>query len=124
MKKVETKVTEVNRLCLQIKKGRAKTYSLTLKDEDGVAVDLTSKTVNFRVRKKYNDDDGLVIDKSMTVADDPTTGIASVTISSVETGSLIAGEYIGEIIVSGTSDSYAIKFYDFYDFDYEVLKSI
>lgn len=124
MKKVKTKVIETNRLELEIKKGRSKTYTLNLKDEDGNAIDLTSKTVNFRLRKTFDDSAGLVIDKTMTIDSDPTTGIAEVSISSTETDSLTTGKYIGEIIVSGTSDSFAVKFDDFYDFDYCVLKSI
>ena len=82
-------MTDPNEITLEIKKGATESYEIQILDEDKSPIDITGWTIFFTIKKKKSDtDDQAVISKTITTFDDPTSGIASVTLTSTETYNL------------------------------------
>jgi len=100
---------------INLKQGEAKTLTITVKDSDGVAVDLSAATLLLGVKKSKadpeyafskEDDD---FDKEQAAS-----GIVSVNLTAEETDQE-AGKYIGELQCSWTGPPAVIdKSADFY----------
>jgi hypothetical protein len=78
---------------LTIIKGTDLPYTITFKDDDGEAIDITDWTINFMVKEDINDDDAKIT-KSVTSHTNPTQGITTLTIDRADTSGLSTGNYI------------------------------
>ena len=65
---------------------------LTFEESDGTPVDLTGGTVKFTVRPAL--DEAVILSKEVTTHTDPTNGKTQVSLTSTETDSLEAGNYV------------------------------
>lgn len=73
---------------------------VTLKDEDGLAIDLTGATVFFTVKENESDaDTSAVITEDVTSHTDPTNGETSIEVSDTETDDVDPGTYYYDIQV-------------------------
>lgn len=87
-----------------IKRGNAKTYSVTLKDKNGNAVDVTGWTVYFTVKKSVNDKDSkAVISKTVTFTD-ALNGIGKVTFTAADTDKTEGTYYYDVKVINATGD--------------------
>lgn len=78
---------------LSIFKGDDKTWTITFKDVDGDAIDLTGKTLFFTIKTiKTDPDTSALIRKDINSHTNPTGGITALTLSHDETD-LTAGIY-------------------------------
>jgi hypothetical protein len=83
---MSTNTTQNN---IEVFRGDSFGTQMEFTDDDGVAIDITGWTIFFTIKKKKSDtDDQAVISKTITTFDDPTSGIASVTLTSTETYNL------------------------------------
>ena len=74
---------------LDIYEGEDKTWTVTITDSTGTAVDITGYTFLFTVKRKLNDSDGnALMQKEFTSHSDPTNGITEIIINSADTGGL------------------------------------
>ena len=79
---------------LNIYEGEDKTWSVTIKDSDGVVMDITGYTFLFVIKNNRDDTDAnAVIKKEITSHSDPTNGITQITIDSADTSGK-SGEYL------------------------------
>lgn len=86
---------------------RGDTFSktLTFKDSDGVAIDITGWTLWVTLKKSEDDkDEDAVVQEEVTVHSDPTHGITSFTISATETAGLL-GMYYFDVQVKRSDDT-------------------
>ena len=88
---------------LEVWKGRHIDYTLTLKDQDAVVVNISSSTIKFMVKKNITDlDADAVITKTsaggteITIDDGP-RGICTVYLTPVDTRSLTSGDYYWDV---------------------------
>ena len=71
---------------LSIYRGDNKTYSLTFKDGDGVAIDITGWTIFFTAKEhSYDADADAIITKDVTSHTNPTEGLSALVLSAVDT---------------------------------------
>lgn len=80
---------------LEIQKGNICSVTLTFKDEDGDAYDLTDKTVFFTMKDLDDfetDDDDAIITKDISSHTDPTGGITILTLTATQTD-VTVGKY-------------------------------
>lgn len=81
-------------------KNRTITRAITVKNSSGVAINLTGLHVYFTVKRTLDDDvtdTNAVIVKDISVHDDPTNGITSVTITGADTQNLDVGKYFFDV---------------------------
>lgn len=81
---------------LQIIQGDSKSYNLTFRNTAGVALDISTWTIYFTVKRAFSDADADAI-LLKTVAPgqhtDPTHGITVVALDTTDTGTLSRGNY-------------------------------
>lgn len=91
---------------LQIIRGDSQEITTTFEDENGVAINLTGKTVFFTVRDinciSSSDDTDAIITKKITVHSDPTHGITKITLTKDDTNQEIKSYFYDLQIVSGS----------------------
>lgn len=86
-----------------------RTYSLTFKDSDGNAIDITNWTVWMTIKKDIGATDGeAVIQKEVTSHDDPTNGKTSVKLEDIDTDGLGGFYFYDFQITDGNGDKYTI----------------
>lgn len=80
---------------IEMIRGDTRTITATFVDSDGTALDLTGGTVFFTVNAspEPTDDTTAVVQKDVTSFDAPTTGVATITLSSSDTNSVTPGTY-------------------------------
>lgn len=81
----------------EIIQGDDETITVTFKDEDGVAINITGYTVFFTMKKRPDDDSDdsdAPIKKTVTSHTDPTHGITVVNLTSAETALLEPRRYV------------------------------
>lgn len=89
-------------------RGDDKTFQITVKDADGVAVNITGATLTFSVKIDPNEPTPLILKDSSDNTEidltDPTNGIAEIYLVPADTRDLEAGTYVYDvqIITSGT----------------------
>ena len=75
-------------------RGDSKSYNLTFKDSDGVAIDITGYTIKFTVKENKDDTQAnAIIKKVVTTHSDPTNGITAVTLSTSDTDLTVKDYY-------------------------------
>lgn len=92
---------------LTIIRGDSENITVTFKDNDDVAVNLTGKTVFFTVKKlediNEDDDASAIIKKEITTHSAPTSGETIIVLTTTDTDQA-PGEYVYDLqIVSGTT---------------------
>jgi len=99
---------------ITLKQGEAKTLRITVKDADGVAVDLSAATLTLGV-KKAKADAAYAIEKDDAdfTKTEAASGIISVDFTEEETD-LAEGTYIGELKCSWSNGAVIDKSDDFY----------
>ena len=101
------------------KKGDDVTLSLTFKDAEGNAIDITNYTVYFMLkRNKYDADNAAAITKTITSHSDPTHGITAISLSATETAAL-SGTYYYNIVYKTKATGGVIKTVDSGVFTFE-----
>ncbi len=86
----------MDEVCLEIKRGQSKSYTLYFKDEDGVVIDITGYTVIFTVKEKIDDlDSAAKIKKTITTHTDPTNGESQISLTSTDCNLL--GNYLYDL---------------------------
>jgi len=89
---------------LSIIRGDTTVFTLTLTDQAGAAVNLTSTTVFFTVKESLADaDDDALIAKSTDSHSNPSGGVTAITLTSTDTA-ITPGAYIYDIQVKNTTD--------------------
>lgn len=78
------------------KQGATWYFTLSVKDEDDVAIDLTGYTARGQIRRKYTSED-FIEEFTCALAVDPTTGIINVLLSDSETDLIAKGKYVYDI---------------------------
>jgi len=79
---------------LSIYEGEDKTWTVTIVDSAGDAIDITGYTFLFVVKTKIDDSDSdAVISKEITSHSDPTNGVTQIAIDSSDTAN-ISGKYV------------------------------
>ena len=85
-------------------RGDDKTFQLTVKDSDDVAVDITGATLNFSLKRDPNETSSLVTKSTDTVTEidltDPTNGIAEIYLVPSDTRDLSAGTYVYDVQIT------------------------
>jgi hypothetical protein len=89
---------------LSMTRGDTQTFTLTLVDGSGDPLDLTDVALTFTAKRRYSDsdDDAVIrktVDDGIVVDEDPTTGLATVTIDPPDTSSLTARSLVWDIQV-------------------------
>ena len=93
---------QARNILMDIYQGDSVPYEITVLDGySNEVVDLTGYLVKFKVKKKPTDAN-YVIDKNCTIAS-PTTGIATVTLSTAETSALNNYQYTAYVIYTDES---------------------
>lgn len=96
-----------NNSTIIVNRGDDTGLTLTFKDENGVAVDLTGSTLFFTVKNgdyaDEADDTDAEIAKEVTTHDDPTNGITSVSLTNSDTD-LEAGDYVYDFQLKDSSN--------------------
>lgn len=77
--------------------GTTKTINITVKDADGVAVDLTGGTI-YLTLKNAIDDAVPVIQKNVTVHTDPTAGVSQIVVDPADTADKDSVTYLFDIM--------------------------
>jgi len=97
---------------IEIYKGAAKDYILTVVDSSNVAVDLTSALVTMTVRKEACHASALFTKTTADIAEiektDPTNGEVTIYIVSGDTSALATGTYTYDIWVTISSKPYPV----------------
>jgi len=71
---------------LEIYEGNDSTWTVTITDSSGDAVDITGYTFLFTVKKSISDsDDDALISKNITTHISPTTGVTTITLNRADT---------------------------------------
>lgn len=82
---------------IEVIRGDDVTLTLTFTDNDGNAIDLTSGTVFFTVKKKASDtDENALIKKNISIFSAPTTGIMNLSLTDEDTD-LASGVYYYDV---------------------------
>ena len=88
---------------IQVRKGDTTTISVTFKDSNGAAINITSYTLWLTIKPNFNGTDvGATIQKKATVFTDPTNGTHLFTLSNTETA-IPAMSYVYDIQVKDTN---------------------
>jgi len=84
--------------------GDTKKYTVTFKDSDGNAIDITGATVYLTVKKNKTDSDSdAIFQKTVTSHSDPTNGVTEFTILASDTATIDVNNYVYDIqFVNGT----------------------
>lgn len=95
---------------LTIRQGDTKTYTVTVKNADGSAFDLTGYNARFAVKRSYTDTDAnALITKTGTVTDEA-GGVFTIALTNTDT-TVSVGVFIYDFqIDDGSSDVKTIKF--------------
>lgn len=91
-------------------RGDDKTFEITVKDSDDVAVDLTGGTMFFSVKETENDPTALITkDSAVGITEieftNPTGGIAQIKLVPADTRNLKAGEYLYDVQFTTTTST-------------------
>ena len=90
---------------LSVIRGDDKYYIITIKDDDGVAIDITGWTVYFTVKEDTNDDDAdAKIKKDVTSHTTPISGITQIHLTNEDT-TLDVRNYYYDIQVKKSDDT-------------------
>ncbi len=82
---------------IKVFKGDDVTFTVTVTDSDGNAVDITGTTIWFTVKKNKDDlDSDALIQKEVTSHTNPTGGISSIALTDADTG-ITPGQYFYDI---------------------------
>jgi hypothetical protein len=74
---------------LSIYEGEDKTWTVTVKDSSGTAINITGYTFLFTIKRKRNDsDDNAIVKKTITSHLSPTEGKTQITVDSSDTNGL------------------------------------
>ncbi len=94
---------------LQIYRGDDKTWEVTFKDGDGVAINITGWTVYFTVKEKDSDTDANAkISKTITSHVNPTGGITDIILVPTDTSSLKGNYYYDIRIKKGSGEKITV----------------
>lgn len=83
-----------------VSKNRTITRTIVVKDSAGQAINLTGISVYFTVKRTLDEDvtdANVAIAKTISVHDDPTHGVTSVTITAADTATLAKGKYFFDV---------------------------
>jgi hypothetical protein len=99
---------------INIIKGDTATFTLTFKDADGVAINITGSEVFFTVKENKEDTDAeALITKDVISHTDPVNGITQIDLSSAQTD-IVEGVYLYDIQIKYASgDIHSITYGDF-----------
>lgn len=101
------------------KRGDNVTLSLTFKDAQGVAIDITNYTIYLMLkRNKYDADSAAALSKTITSHSDPTHGITAISLSKTETEAL-NGTYYYDLVYKTANTNGTIKTIDSGVFTFE-----
>lgn len=86
-------------------RGDSRAISLTVRDAEGDAFNLTGCTVFFTVNatEAPDDDTAAIIEKEVTVHTNPTAGLTTISITNADTQDLTPGSYWYDIQLKDTS---------------------
>lgn len=92
----------VEQVCLEIKRGDSKSYTLFFTDENSVPLDITGYTLFFTVKEKLDDvDTSAKISYTITTFTSPTTGEAVINLTPSNTN--LIGSYLFDIQIKDTA---------------------
>lgn len=88
---------------IKIIRGDDTTITVTFKDSDGVAIDITGATVFFTVKSDIKDVDGsALISKDITSHSDPVNGITEVVLTNADT-TIDTGTHLWDLQIKYTN---------------------
>jgi len=104
------KMSDICNVCgeekISMRRGDSLPIQLELTDDEtGTPIDITGSTLYFTVKKRKTDEDiDALIQKIVTVHDDPTAGITSFEVAPADTLSIELGDYYFDIqlVLNGT----------------------
>lgn len=82
---------------LQMEQGATFSYALSLKDDNGIPVDLTSLTISSQMRKSYYSANSVALSCTSAV---PTTGNVTIALSSAATANLDPTKYVFDLVLT------------------------
>ena len=83
-----------------IDQGADAAIEIHLVDIDGVKKDLTNHTITAKLKRTYNSDSADTTSFGAIIADPPLDGIATLSLTNVQTDALKAGRYVYDVEMS------------------------
>jgi len=80
-----------------IDQGADAAIEIHLIDKDGSAKDLTNHTINAKLKKTYNSDSDDTTSFNSVVANPPTDGVATLSLTNTQTDALKPGRYVYDV---------------------------